>query len=114
MNPLQRTDRHPSSSANHTDSGGVQFRRLSRDPGFRGPKGYKRTDARIREELCEGLTQRDDIDASDVSIDVLNGHVTLMGTVPVRQMKYRIEDFAADCTGVVEVDNQIRMAPSEG
>jgi osmotically-inducible protein OsmY len=86
---------------------------LSRDPGVRGPKGYKRTDARIREELCEGLTQRDDIDASDVSIDVLNGHVTLMGTVPVRQMKYRIEDFAADCTGVVEVDNQIRMAVAE-
>jgi osmotically-inducible protein OsmY len=110
MNPLQRADRHPSSPDHDTDSRGVQLRRLSRDPGVRGPKGYKRTDARIREELCEGLTQRDDIDASDVSIDVLNGHVTLMGTVPDREMRYRIEDFAADCVGVVEVDNQIGVA----
>jgi osmotically-inducible protein OsmY len=109
MNPFQRTDWPPSAPDNYTDGGRVQFRRVSRDPGFRGPKGYRRTDARIREELCEGLTQRQDLDVSDVSIDVLGGRVTLIGTVPYRHMKYAIEDFAADVAAVTDVDNQIRV-----
>jgi hypothetical protein len=74
-----------------------------------GPKGYKRSDDRIREDLCEHLMDISEIDVSDVSIDVHDGHVTLEGTVPQRGMKYDIEDIAATTLGVTDVENNIRV-----
>ena len=46
----------------------------------RMPKGYQRTDARIRDDLCERLAHADD-DVSDVTVDVGSGIVTLAGAV---------------------------------
>ena len=46
---------------------------------------------------------------SDVSVDVQAGLVTLEGTVPHRQMKHAIEDIVADCDGVDDVQNRIRV-----
>jgi len=51
----------------------------------------------------------DDIDASDVSIEVKDGVVTLSGNVEQRWMKHRIEDMADDCSGVKDVRNEIRV-----
>jgi hypothetical protein len=75
----------------------------------RGPKGYKRSDDRIREDLCEHLMDISDIDSSDVTIEVRDGCVSLEGTVPVRSMRYEIEDIAATTLGVTEVENHIRV-----
>jgi hypothetical protein len=74
-----------------------------------GPKGYKRSDERIREDLCEHLMDISDIDSSDVSVQVRDGCVVLEGTVPVRSMKYEIEDIAATTLGVTDVENHIRV-----
>lgn len=38
-----------------------------------------------------------------------DGKVTLEGTVPERRMKLAIEDIAADCYGVTEVEKRIRV-----
>jgi hypothetical protein len=75
----------------------------------RAPKGYRRSDSRIREDVCERLMQSD-IDVSDVSVDVHEGVVTLSGTVPVRAMKYAIEDIAAHCLGVSDIENRLRAS----
>jgi hypothetical protein len=75
----------------------------------RGPKGYKRSDDRIREDLCEHLMDVDDIDSSDVEVRVESGCVKLEGTVPERFMKYEIENIAATTLGVEEVENNIRV-----
>jgi hypothetical protein len=75
----------------------------------RGPKGYKRSDDRICEDLCEHLMDLSDIDSSDVSVTVRSGCVVLEGTVPVRSMKYEIEDIAAQTLGVCDVENNIRV-----
>ena len=75
----------------------------------RGPKNYRRADERIREDICEGLIGASHLDASEVSVDVTDGVVTLQGIVPERRMKYAIEDVAADCRGVREIDNHIRV-----
>ena len=72
------------------------------------PKGYQRSDERIREDVCERLAHSG-IDVSEVSVDVVQGHVTLSGTVPERYMKHAIEDYADDCAGVQDVDNRIRV-----
>ncbi|HEX6614002.1 MAG TPA: BON domain-containing protein [Rhodanobacteraceae bacterium] len=75
----------------------------------RGPKNYTRSDDRIREDINEQLMDADDIDASDVSIEVKGGVVTLNGNVEQRWIKHRIEDMADDCSGVKDVRNEIRV-----
>lgn len=79
--------------------------------GFRGvgPKNYSRPDDRIRDDVCERLTQDDDLDASNIEIKVEQGKVTLEGTVDERWMKHRAEDVAESCSGVRDVDNRIRV-----
>lgn len=47
----------------------------------RGPRNYQRSDDRIREDICERLTEHSHLDPSDVDIRVQNGDVTLEGTV---------------------------------
>jgi hypothetical protein len=75
-----------------------------------GPKGYQRSDERIREDLCERLALSSRLDVRDVEVNVSGGVVTLSGTVRDRQQKYRIEDMADEVFGVKDVHNQIRVA----
>lgn len=85
------------------------------EPGMRtshrglGPKNYTRSDERIREDLNERLTDADDIDARGLTVEVSNGVATLSGTVEQRWMKHRAEDIAESCSGVRDVNNQIRV-----
>ncbi len=75
----------------------------------RGPKGYRRSDERILEEINERLTQDPDLDASEIEVQVTNCEVTLQGTVENRQAKRRAEDLAESISGVHDVQNQIRV-----
>jgi len=74
-----------------------------------GPKGYVRSDERIREDISERLMMADSIDSSEVTVVVKDGKVTLEGTVPTRSMKHAIEDLADYTGGVKDVDNRIRV-----
>ena len=75
-----------------------------------GPKGYQRSDERLREDISERLMEAYDIDSSEVTVQVLGGKVILEGTVPDRYMKHAIEDMADAAPGVQDVDNRIRVA----
>lgn len=75
----------------------------------KGPKGYKRSDERIREEVCETIAQQGWIDASDVEVNVDDGVVTLSGTVAERGDKRGLEQLAERVYGVDEVRNEIRL-----
>jgi osmotically-inducible protein OsmY len=75
----------------------------------RGPQGYKRSDERIAEDINEMLTQDADIDASNITVDVQSGEVTLKGTVSDREDKRRAEDIAESASGVKDVQNQLRV-----
>jgi len=76
----------------------------------RGPKGYARSDERIREDLSERLCEDHDVDATEISIVVKDGEVTLIGTVENRRQKHRAEDITDSVMGVKEVHNQLRVA----
>jgi BON domain len=78
----------------------------------RGPKGYERSDARLREIICERLTDDPRIDASDVSVEVTQKVVRLTGSVDDRRTKYAIEDLIERC-GVNDIDNQLRVQSAE-
>jgi osmotically-inducible protein OsmY len=75
----------------------------------RGPRGYKRSDDRIEEDINERLTQHGTIDATDIEVSVQNAEVTLRGTVDSRQAKRLAEDIADAVSGVKEVVNQIKI-----
>ncbi|MEZ0391734.1 MAG: BON domain-containing protein, partial [Pseudobdellovibrionaceae bacterium] len=65
----------------------------------KGPKGYRRSDSRINEEVSDILTQHGDIDASEIEVDVKEGVVTLSGTVQNRRIKRMVEDLAENVNG---------------
>jgi osmotically-inducible protein OsmY len=75
----------------------------------RGPRGYQRTDERIREDVCDCLTADPDIDASEIVVEVADGEVTLGGSVPDRRMKRDAEESVEDISGVRQVHNRLRV-----
>jgi len=79
----------------------------------RGPKSYKRSDDRIREDVNERLTQHPEVDASEIEVEVKDGVVTLTGTVDERISKRTAEDVAESVSGVKDVHNQIRVQQRE-
>jgi osmotically-inducible protein OsmY len=74
-----------------------------------GPRGYQRSDDRIKEDVCERLAQHGRIDASNIEVTVDQGEVTLRGTIPDRQMKRKAEDIVENVSGVKDVKNELRQ-----
>jgi osmotically-inducible protein OsmY len=79
-----------------------------------GPKGYTRSDERLREDISERLMMANSIDSSEVTVSVKDCKVTLEGTVPNRHMKHAIEDLVDAAPGVQDIDNRIRVERMEG
>ncbi len=80
----------------------------------RGPRNYRRSDERIREDLCERFTHHGHLDATDLDVRVQNGEVTLSGTVSDRWGKRTAEEIAESVWGVKDVHNQIRVVQEQG
>jgi hypothetical protein len=68
-----------------------------------------RTNERVRDEVCERLTDDAHVDASDVEVVVHDGEVILSGTVADRDQRWRAEDVTAHVHGVIDVVNRIRV-----
>ena len=79
----------------------------------RGPKNYRRSDARIEEEVNEHLTDDPFVDASHIDVRVEDGVVHLSGRVRTRGEKRRADDIANECIGVHDVMNAIRVTPDD-
>ena len=80
----------------------------------KGPRGYARSDERIREDVSDRMWLDSRLDASDVEVNVANGEVTLAGTVRSREEKRRAEDIAESVPGVRHVQNNLRVGPGTG
>ena len=74
----------------------------------KGPKNYQRSDERMKEMLCERLHDDPEIDASEVTVNVQGGKITLEGTVDSRRTKNAIEDVAEQI-GSQDVQNNLRV-----
>ena len=75
----------------------------------RGPKGYQRSDERIREDVSEELSMAGDLDAGDIEVRVSNCVVTLDGEVASREEKRLAEDISEAAPGVRDVHNNLRV-----
>ena len=75
----------------------------------RGPKGYRRSDDRIREDINDRLTDDSWVDATHIDVQVADGEVTLTGSVNSRDAKRRAEDIAERVSGVEDVQNNLKV-----
>lgn len=73
----------------------------------KGPKNYKRSDERIREDVCEALIAHPEIDASDMEVEVKEGVVFLTGSVESRLVKRMAEDLVETISGVTDIRNEL-------
>jgi osmotically-inducible protein OsmY len=74
-----------------------------------GPKGYKRSDDRIYEEVCETLMKDREVDARNIGVRVETGVVYLTGKVSSRRMKKIAEIIIEDLPGVQDVRNELSI-----
>jgi osmotically-inducible protein OsmY len=88
-------------------------RRREADHRGKGPRGYRRSDDRIRDEVCDRLTDDRDVDATDITVSVREGEVTLDGNVGTRREKRLAEDCVEDVSGVLHVQNNLRVRPAD-
>lgn len=113
-----RDDRYDNGAANvgmppwaARERGGYWRQYEGRSPyAGRGPKDYRRSDERVREEICDCMTDDPTLDASEITVQVSEGVVTLSGSVTSRDQKRRAEDVAEHVSGVKDVTNQLRVS----
>ena len=79
-----------------------------------GPKGYARSDDRIREDICDELTRHPDVDPSRVTVAVREGEVTLEGAVDALWTRQLVDAIAGECLGVRQVHDRLRVEPGKG
>ncbi len=94
-----------------TDMGmGAHDADADRGPHYgKGPKGYKRSDERTREDVCDAIAYFGHVDATDVEVKVEDGIVTLSGTVGDRRDKRTLEHVIERCRGVHDIHNELRV-----
>lgn len=74
----------------------------------KGPKNYKRSDERIREDVSDRLADDPYVDASDIDIKVEDGNVILSGRVDHRASRRRAVELAESVRGVTNVESHLR------
>lgn len=87
----------------------LQDERRSENYRGKGPRDYKRSDDRIREDVCDRLSDDPFIDASDIEVRVDGSEVILSGRVDSREAKRRAEDMVESISGVSNVQNQLKV-----
>jgi len=75
----------------------------------KGPKGYTRSDERIKEDVNDRLSHDRQVDATDIEVTVDNCEVTLTGTVNSRWEKRHAEDILETISGVKNVENRLKV-----
>jgi hypothetical protein len=93
--------------------GGAIIGQDETDHSGRGPKGYRRLDENIYEDVCHTLSLSPDVDASDIEVEVKEGCVYLRGTVPARAIKRKAELEIENISGVQDVQNLLTIRPGE-
>ncbi len=97
----------PAERRRENDEGGRDHHR------GRGPRGYTRSDERIREDVSDRLTDNPILDATEIEVTVSSGEVTLSGNVDSRYSKRLAEDLTDEVSGVRHVQNNLRVRQTQ-
>lgn len=74
-----------------------------------GPKGYRRSDERIEEEVCNILMRDKNINASQIEVQVHDGVVRLNGMVDSRSARFDAEMAVDGVPGVEDIQNDLKV-----
>jgi hypothetical protein len=78
-----------------------------------GPRGYRRSDARLHEQVCEQLLLDPYLDAAGIVVRVSKGRVRLSGTVPnERMLDAAVAAASSVAAGAVEAKLQVAAGAS--
>jgi hypothetical protein len=91
--------------ARTTETGDVEPRSPDRDK----PRGLRRTDREIKEEIDALLNELGQVNPRDVQVDVRDGIVTLSGNVSSTAEMRAAEGIARNVLGVLALENQLNM-----
>lgn len=75
----------------------------------KGPKGWKRSDSKIEEDVCDALYVSSKVDATEIEVKVADRCVFLIGFVRDRETKRSAERCAEEVIGVDDVRNELRI-----
>ena len=78
-----------------------------------GPKGYQRSDAHVKDQVCERLLLDPYLDASRITVKVSKGRIALKGTVPSQRM-HDAAVAAASSVAAGAVDCNLQVAAGAG
>lgn len=114
---------------NHDSSWKEFYQRIGNDRGNRkygdarldhegshfgkGPKGYKRSDELLYEDVCNALEISPLVDASNIEVSVRNGVVCFSGTVEDREAKRFAEFEVENISGVKDVQNLLKISKKD-
>ena len=73
----------------------------------KGPRNFSRTDEHLKEEVCEAFLMSPDLDPQNIEVGVLDGVVTLKGTVRLKEDLILAHDLALGVSGIKDVINLI-------
>jgi osmotically-inducible protein OsmY len=107
-----RTKDKVSSWFNDDDDDRNRNRQYSGGHRGKGPKDYQRSSDRIKEDVCDRLSDDDALDATHIQVQVQGNEVVLSGTVADRYQKRYAEDLVESISGVRHVENRIRVGTS--
>ena len=80
----------------------------------KGPKGYRRADHRIIEDINELMMEDPWLDPTEIAVDAVEGRVQLVGIVAHARDKAYAEELARSVSGVTEVLNNIEVVTQSG
>jgi cytoskeletal protein RodZ len=75
-----------------------------------GAAGAFQNDVQIQAEIDRQIAENETFSGLGITATVVNGKVTLLGTVRSESLKMDIERMARDIIGVLQVDNQILVS----
>lgn len=74
-----------------------------------GPKGWKLSNEKLREKICEVLTNSYEVDPTEMEVTVEEGIVYLKGFIKSRGMKAVAVDLVYSIPGVEDVITQLQI-----
>ena len=75
----------------------------------KGPKGYKRSPERIKDDACEILARDFELDASGISVELDDRVLILKGEVASRRDKRRAEWLLDELPGIEDIRNLLTI-----
>lgn len=95
-------------SRSHNSEDFLKSPQKKRSPSYKNRR--RRSDESVCHDVAEAIYLSPDLDSQDLAVEVDGGVVRLMGFVQNRHMKRAAQQVAESCSGVIAVENKIRIA----